>query len=518
MKFIIILLLSLLSLFSLVNSQQPLPADEFITAFPSHYSWEMIFPNTTSYLDEIDAHRNVIYVSGEGFVHEIVEDPVFEFSSRRQVFHQHRHSFIDFKVFEHRNVSHIIGPIHSQNASSQGISHPIQIGSLTDSDNAVLFSHADIQISSICVTDMYDHVVVYGVGWLVYNSERANNTIRAGLGVFRLFVHPNHTQFHNGSFISFNHTRDFVYIRDNGGYTEYTRAFKPWIFHSNHSQQVVVVDPATDLVYRLDAPNDRHEPFTLRAEYNPPASSSNITSAVYDAYRSLLVLGTRGRGILPGNIVGLDLSAPATDHNSNIKVAFTYNLNRFESNPKALHLRWNSLYVGLSGGSYVLHLDISKNPVTVAGYATLPFYIHQVHDIHVTHRHIYVITNEQFSKIARTPHHHFCATPCDSVYGYCNNGTCACHPGHVINNTYHVGRCSPAYNIIRPTNDVINSGHGGEVALGLLFAIFFVAAVLGWFVVWRSATGRSVPFGLGGNSSSRYSSVHNDEREGFLNE
>lgn len=30
-----------------------------------------------------------------------------------------------------------------------------------------------------------------------------------------------------------------------------------------------------------------------------------------------------------------------------------------------------------------------------------------------------------------------------------------------------------------------DAGHGGEVALGLLFAISFVAAAAGWFLIWR---------------------------------
>jgi hypothetical protein len=42
-----------------------------------------------------------------------------------------------------------------------------------------------------------------------------------------MFMHPNHTQYHNGSFISLNETSDILILHDHHfGYTEYNREFK----------------------------------------------------------------------------------------------------------------------------------------------------------------------------------------------------------------------------------------------------------------------------------------------------
>jgi hypothetical protein len=48
-------------------------------------------------LDEIDAHHEVIFVAGEGYVRELVEEP-FELSYHHEYFRQSWHRYLDFKV------------------------------------------------------------------------------------------------------------------------------------------------------------------------------------------------------------------------------------------------------------------------------------------------------------------------------------------------------------------------------------------------------------------------------------
>jgi len=193
-----------------------------------------------------------------------------------------------------------------------------------------------------------------------------------------------------------------------------------------------------------------------------------------------------------------------------LSTIFTKQLGQWEANPRALGISpgGHSLYVGLYGGATILHLNVTLSG-QVIGYSTVPWYIRDISALYTGRRHIYVVTNEQTPKVARTLRENFCPTSCDYFYGYCDNGTCACHPSHKLDSN---GRtCSPNYGSS-------SHSHGGEVALGLLFAIFFVASVAGWFVVYRQKNGLPVPvfdkFFQGGNS--RYSLVHPEEKEGFL--
>jgi hypothetical protein len=48
-------------------------------------------------LDEIDAHHDVIFVAGEGYVREVREEP-FELSYHHDYFRQSWHRYLDFKV------------------------------------------------------------------------------------------------------------------------------------------------------------------------------------------------------------------------------------------------------------------------------------------------------------------------------------------------------------------------------------------------------------------------------------
>lgn len=91
----------------------------------------------------------------------------------------------------------------------------------------------------------------------------------------------------------------------------------------------------------------------------------------------------------------------------------------------------------------------------------------------------------------------------------------------MLNTTRWAGHCSPQevdkiVEKVVTEDHTIFKGRAGEVVLGLLFALFFVLAVVGWFVVWRNASGKSVPFGLG--KGGRYSALNGEEREGFLAE
>jgi hypothetical protein len=88
--------------------------------------------------------------------------------------------------------------------------------------------------------------------------------------------------------------------------------YRPWVFHSTSLQQVIVVDPVTERLYILVAPNNRSEPISLgafpRDGFPTAFGSTNITSVTYDHESHLLVIGTRSDGIFPGKIAVIDIS------------------------------------------------------------------------------------------------------------------------------------------------------------------------------------------------------------------
>lgn len=79
-------------------SSPPIPSHDFFFAlFNVLFDITYIFSNNTSFLDEIDAHHDVIFVAGEGWVREVREEP-FELSYHHDYFRQSWHRYLDFKV------------------------------------------------------------------------------------------------------------------------------------------------------------------------------------------------------------------------------------------------------------------------------------------------------------------------------------------------------------------------------------------------------------------------------------
>jgi len=451
---------------------------QFVPSFNNHGNFDVIWANNTSFLDEIDGggvlFGGKIYVAAEGFIREIVEEP-FEISYREEF--KQWHSFIDFKAFTRYNHTMVVGPISPLYVPGDyGINHPFQIADAFDHD---VSSHTMLsQLSSVAVTNMSDHVVMYAAGWGFWPTHDGDK-LMLNFTVGRIFVHPGMIPFHNGSFLSgnpyqVNNETDFVQL-PHRGYIEYTRGFKPWVFHCPMRQIVIVIDPATGSIYTFNAGNNPNVSFaetasgSMRLLTNP---YSAFVSAVYDYDLGYAYIGIHGDGVLPGGLLCINVTQ------NPITLIFNKTFHDFEGYPSALDIRNNSLFIGYYGLGLIVQMD--KWNGTVQKFATLPFYLSQVSGIHAGVEHIYFVTYEQTSKVARTLYQHFCETPCDFFYGYCNNGSCACVSSHKL---VDGNRCE--------LNSTVPVNKDAEIALGIFFALTLIAAFAGWVVVWRMRRGSS---------------------------
>jgi len=273
----------------------------------------------------------------------------------------------------------------------------------------------------------------------------------------------------------YNHTGGDRVDLHGDGFIAFDRTFKPWMFHSFTHNHLIVVDPASNSVYRISSPVNVTEPLSYNATGGRFREWGQITGATYDRDNHTVYLGIQGWGTNSGRIVALDV---VTMH-----VIKNYTLGWLESNPKSLSLDYmGHLYVGLLGGHALLKINLHS--WTTSGYSTLPPFLRNVYYVSAQFQHVYFITNEQHSKVARVANTNFCSSTCDDLVGHCNAGVCACPPNMQLGSDKRRCQSIP----INPNNGGDKS-HGGEVALGILFAIAFVAAAVGWFLIYRMKSG-----------------------------
>jgi hypothetical protein len=78
----------------------------------------------------------------------------------------------------------------------------------------------------------------------------------------------------------------------------------------------------------------------------------------------------------------------------------------------------NGAVLGYHNSLFIFYVFVTIKVFDFGRYSTIPWFTRNIHDIVATRSHVYIVTNEQFAKVGRTEKVHFCATPCDSLYGY----------------------------------------------------------------------------------------------------
>jgi len=325
-------------------------------------------------------------------------------------------------------------------------------------------------------------IYAFFAGW----HQHLNASDGVNFTVIRTTVQPANVGTPNRAIV-YNYTEGDAVALHGDVFVSFDRTFKPWVFHSPTFNHIVIVDPSTNHVFRvLSIPN---QPLVYnRTQHRIRINGGLITGATYDARTHVVYVGTQGWGAEPGNITVIDVASLT------IKTVLT--LGRMESNPSELSLDYQSyghLYVGLNGGQSILKVDITT--WKVVAYATVPTFLRNIGGLVSLPNHVYFVTYEQHAKIVRIANANFCPHPCDGFVGYCNKGACACNRGYKLHS--NGWRCEENASSSKSGSD----HHGGEVALGILFAFAVVIAAAGWFLVYRSRSGRAGYAGLLGGDN-----------------
>jgi len=286
---------------------------------------------------------------------------------------------------------------------------------------------------------------------------------------------------------SFNRDVDDAVIFPNAQLVTYNPDFKPFLIHAwnvstsapVNSTYLVVVDPYTNFATLVLGNYNPAIPLQVTGYSYVPVFGNyqmgQIVSAV--AYQDLLFVGVSVDGQGTGWIDVLFL-ANLTRRASAIMLPTNY------SDPRALVLDYfaptPTLYVGMNGGWSLLRIDI--NSLNITGYQALPFYLHRTWRGMATHEHVYFVTNEQHSKVYRVAKSDFCKSPC-MEFGYCYSGRCICNQ-----NMVQKGSVCEWKTVVIETN-IAHKDKAGEVVLGIFFAIATIAAIAGWYMVWKNRRG-----------------------------
>jgi len=303
------------------------------------------------------------------------------------------------------------------------------------------------------------------VGWIPVAGQVNETVSQVAFGVVRLHMNLN-LPFAQRQF-TFNYATYVVTLNYNT-FSIYNPHYKPQLHYQNVTNTLIVVDPATDNIYTVQV-GPGNTPMSRTASQLVQKIGMSITSSLFHIDTNLLYVGYAAQGTGNGSVVSFSMAGIIVQHS----IVFNGSL----SNPRAIAIDepTDTLYVGFNGGNAVLQLDYLLN---IKGYQRVPDYLTRLEGARVGVDHVYFITNEQHSKVVRVNKQDFCPANCPH-WGYCQKGKCLCDPLLRMSSNGH--QC------VIPTET--ESDKGAATALGVLFALTFVVAVLGWILYWRARKG-----------------------------
>jgi len=285
----------------------------------------------------------------------------------------------------------------------------------------------------------------------------------------------------------FNRTVDDAVIYPNAQLVTYNADFKPMLLHARNvtttapvnSTWLVVIDPYSNFATLIMGNYDPTVPLTVTGYSYVPVFGNyqfgNIVSAV--VWQQFLFVGVAVDGQGTGWLDVLYL-ANLTRRANSIMLPTNY------SDPRALVLDYfdpnGTIYVGMNGGASVMRFSIPT--LSFTGFQSLPYYLHRTWRGVATPGHVYFVTNEQHSKVYRMSKEDFCPQEC-MQFGYCYHGRCVCGP-----NLVQKGNTCQWKEVVVEKN-IASKEKGGEIALGIFFAISTIAAIAGWYMVWKNRRG-----------------------------
>jgi len=310
----------------------------------------------------------------------------------------------------------------------------------------------------------YD-IVSYLVGWMPAILGTNETVHNVAFGIVR--VHVNIMLPYLNRFFWFNYTTDVLPLTY-GGYVAYNSVFKPHLHYDNDTNILIVVDPATSALWTVQA-GPGNSPLSKLQFTSIRNSGVYITSTFFHPDTNILYVGYASEGIGNGTVQGYEMGR--------LTQQYSITFDQILGNPRALALDEPSdtVYVGFNGGDIVIQLNYL---LTVTGYQRVPFYATKIEGVRVGTEHVYFITNEQHSKVMRVAKSDFCSKVCPYM-GYCEKGKCKCSPNYALSSD------GKACNLATSSKEE----KGAAIALGILFAITFILATLGWILYWRVRKG-----------------------------
>jgi len=429
--------------------------------------FEVIFLDQPGFVHDFHYNwvTNKFYAFGQGIFRQIDHTPTTGFmatdNSTLSVYDQ---QFIDVRLFSPPNRSDLwaAGPSYG-NGFNIGYYLPITVAGPASNDLMIIqgqnrgYTFYGVSVDA----RTFSHVLIYLVGWL---PARPTDTHKDSVNFGIVRAHLDLTLPPAQRNIIWNATTDEVIFHiDN--FHPYHATTRPHVIHDYQNNKIFVVDTHLKKIYSAIVPADGTSPMSpggsLEIEYGEVAGST------WHYYADILYIGFSGVGRSGSTLVAADLRSM---HIAN-KYAFPQNY----SNPRAIAGQNRTIFIGFEGGPAIVKFDVLD--WKIVGIQRLPEYLHQVYAAWDSgFDHIYFSTYEQHSRIFRLHKLDFCENECH-YNGYCEAQICRCNTGYELSS----GNC-----VIPPKKDTVKEVEtGAAIAMGILFAIATVAAIVGWTLFYR---------------------------------
>jgi hypothetical protein len=260
-----------------------------------------------------------------------------------------------------------------------------------------------------------------------------------------------------------------VVILYHNDFHPYHATTKPQLIHDYNTDRIYVVDTNQVTIFSVTAPRDGVAPMVKGVSVAFPPRYGRIAGSTWHYYNDIIYVGFAGKGRSNSTLVSVDLTSMSILREFNFPIPY--------SNPRAIAGRNSTLFIGFEGGPSIIKFDV--NTWQIVGIQRLPEYLHQVYSAwDAGFDHIYFSTYEQHSKVFRLDKLDFCGKECP-YNGYCDKQICKCNTGYQM--TSDGNKCEIPPEIIKERFE----DSAAAIALGILFAIAFVAAIIGWVLFYR---------------------------------
>jgi len=319
---------------------------------------------------------------------------------------------------------------------------------------------------------LYPNVKAYFVGWAAGPLQSISNH-SVGFVVVRATL--NLAQPPRQRFWNWNTEGDIVVLYENK-YRPYHSTYRPYIIHDYNDNRLFVIDPETTAIYSITAPADGVSAMSVNGAPLDLQAYGRLAGLNWHYFNEILYLGFSTDGSNNGSLVAINLHS--------LTPLLKYNFEGYYNNPRAIAGVNQTLYIGFEGGPSIIKFDVVN--WKIIGSTRLPENLHQVYAAwDGGYDYVYFATYEQHGKVFRIHKLDFCNQGCP-FDGWCEEEICQCPKGRTLSadNLRCDTNPTPA-----PPSNTVTADKSTAIAMGVLFAVTFIAAVLGWVLFIRGRSG-----------------------------